>query len=254
MNPKDLLFVATANVAHHWWCPHEAVMRSRQDESSFFGVYLQDRLNAASRLGKRLPRKRNDETVLDIGADITFKQVESLNPETRRTMKPPSDLQAKKRHASLQEYLANRPSYGVNASVRGDIYEAFLAEPYSTFRWHFPWNRFVVVGVPDGITRRFVYEFKSTRERKLLQFVKPVADAQADLYAYFYGRPGKRLQIDIVQSQTTLTFDEPANREMAISTLAFFERAVGGVFPKPPIPWKCIHCVYNQQCPIPRRR
>lgn len=44
--------------------------------------------------------------------------------------------------------------------LRGAVYEELLAEKYPTIRWNFSWENYVVVGVPDGITDDFVYEFK----------------------------------------------------------------------------------------------
>jgi hypothetical protein len=52
---------------------------------------------------------------------------------------------------------------------------------------------YVVVEVPDGITKGYVYEFKCTRRRGGLERAGSVEFVQADLYGYFFRRPRKRV-------------------------------------------------------------
>jgi hypothetical protein len=70
--------------------------------------------------------------------------------------------------------------------------------------------------VPDGIAARFVYEFKSTKE---LDRMKLVAQRQADLYGYFFGREHKRIQIRDVSGGSVLTLSSPIDRVNAEVTL-----------------------------------
>src|SRR5262249_61039205 len=93
--------------------------------------------------------------------------------------------------------------------LRGQFYEMDRAEKYPAIRWNFQWGRYTVVGVPDGMTQDFVYEFKTTRSQFLLGYVKPAAMAQADLYGYFFRRPNKRVQILVMEEARTATFQEP---------------------------------------------
>jgi hypothetical protein len=46
----------------------------------------------------------------------------------------------------------------------------------------------VVVGIPDGVGEDFVYEFKSTKIRRLDRYVLPVTRAQANIYARLFKR------------------------------------------------------------------
>ena len=114
-----------------------------------------------------------------------------------------------------------------------------------TIRWNFPWRSRVVVGVPDGITDRFVYEFKATKNKYIALFRKPVALVQADLYGMFFRRPEKRVQIHIFESGETLTWQEHVDVKAAEAVLQKFE-AVDETrkFPAPK-PWKCKRCEYR---------
>ena len=51
--------------------------------------------------------------------------------------------------------------------IRGEFLETTKAEQYPTIRWNFEWDDYVIVGIPDGITNNFVYEFKTTRNKFL---------------------------------------------------------------------------------------
>src|SRR5262245_1861688 len=73
---------------------------------------------------------------------------------------------------------------GLHAARSG---AATRAERYPTIRWHFPWAGHVVVGLPDGLTGAFVYEYKTTASRYLAGHLEPVQLAQADLYGHFFG-------------------------------------------------------------------
>jgi len=55
---NGLAFVGMHNVAQHWWCTQQAVLKSRANEIQFFSAYLYDRIVYAHRLGlvDKLPR------------------------------------------------------------------------------------------------------------------------------------------------------------------------------------------------------
>jgi hypothetical protein len=133
---------------------------------------------------------------------------------------------------------------------RGQVYQESRAEKYPTIRWHFPWGRYSVGGTPDGMADDFVYEYKTTRERFLLRFVKPVALAQADLYGHFFARPKKRVQIHVVKENATETWEQPVDPGNAERTLAAFARVDAGQPARPPRAWKCRKCAFRTTCPI----
>jgi hypothetical protein len=125
-----------------------------------------------------------------------------------------------------------------------------LAEEYPTIRWNFAWRHYVLVGIPDGISDEFVYEFKATGSRFLSRFAKPVGLAQADLYGHFFDRPQKRVQMFIKEDGKTETFDGPVDHRNAEITLDSFARVDQGEPARPPAKWKCRPCEFRTVCPI----
>jgi hypothetical protein len=270
-----------ANVAECWWCPQQAVLTSRAEELDFFTVYLIDRITYAHRLGQitRLPR-RND-ALLEVGNGITPDDVEKLLRKERRKAEkrakcssvghvtmvfesrkdstgnwvgvinpdlPPEEKQLAERLAAEEGIrvisLEDDPKW------RGKIYQASRAEQYPSIRWNFPWGRYTVVGVPDGITDQFVYEYKTTRRLYYLGERKPIAFAQADLYGFFFRRPTKRVQILVVEEDATQTWEEPVDSANAEGTLSTFARIDAGEPARPPQAWKCRICKFRATCPI----
>jgi hypothetical protein len=275
--PQDsLVFVATANVAKHWWCTQQAVFTSRTDELSFFSVYLYDRIVCAHRLGlmHRLPRRR--EALLEIGAEITLADVEKLfkkdteqprradvtfiyedtvDDQGRRTRLINPDLSPEEKSfaADMTEEEGDVRVIDIleaDPMRRGALLHLTRAERYPTFRWHFTWDRYTIIGVPDGLTDQFVYEYKTTRNRVLFRFMKSPAFAQADLYGYFFQRPSKRVQIYVLEENRTETFEALVDVTKAEDTLAAFARVDAGEAARPPRAWKCRICAFRGTCPI----
>ncbi len=107
-----------------------------------------------------------------------------------------------------------------------------------------------MIGVPDGVTDRFVYEYKTTKNRFLLNFVRPIALAQGDLYAVFFRRQVKRVQIEVREENATETHEDKADRERAEHTLEAFAAVDRGERARPPKEWKCRNCDYVRYCPV----
>jgi hypothetical protein len=120
------------------------------------------------------------------------------------------------------------------------------SEKYPTIRWNFPWENYVIIGKPDGITDKFIYEFKSTKDRFLLKYDKPIAFTQADLHGYFFKRNKKRVQIYIENRKET--WEEPINIINVRNTLKYFKEIDEGTKPYPPKEWKCRKCEFKEIC------
>lgn len=120
-------------------------------------------------------------------------------------------------------------------------------EKYPTIRWNFEWEDYVVAGVPDGITDSFVYEFKTTRSPFLLNYVKPVAFTQADLYGYFFRRGMERVQIYVTETEETITWVEKVDEGNAEKTLRKFKEVNVEVKPPRPRERKCRACVFREK-------
>ena len=228
---------------------------TRTDERAYFYAYLFDRTRSAFRLGLVSRRLRFLADWLPIAAQVSFEERQRLfieeeqelrtrpliylidrsgrehlvNDETvadylagrievvgthlTSTLHKPTNVSERKNRALVEAgFLPAK----LTALARGWLDQDILAQRYPTFRWHFDWHEYVVVGVPDGITPRFVYEFKSTKE---LDRMKVVAQRQADLYGYFFGREHKRIQIRDVSGGKVLTFSSPIDRMNAETTL-----------------------------------
>jgi len=278
---RQLLFVGMADIASYYWCAMKSLLKNTEMETAFFGAYLQDRLVYSHQLGHidRLPKKI--EEWLEVGDEIRFEDIEVLlrrGAEERdrpsatevtvecidqmdddgsviRLISPnlsPEEREYREREAQAKGIkLISWNDPMLPPMLRGRIMEMTKAEHYPTIRWNFAWRNYTVVGVPDGITESFVYEFKTTRSSFLANYyLKPVALAQADFYGYFFRRPNKRVQIYIMDEGKTQTLDEPVSEQNALKTLSDFERLHKGELPKPPKPWKCKRCEFADSCPV----
>lgn len=238
-------------------------------EEGFFGAYLEDRINCALKTGLISRRPRGDAELLAVAAKPTIEERERLFKVERPRKPYAGGMWVKDSSGRLhavdkkfrREYLAGRIKVDFDgfdedepddrakseAIMRGRAEQLFLSESYNTFRWHFNWRHYVVVGVPDGITDQFVYEFKST---KILHYQMPVAEVQADLYGYFFRRRHKRLQFHDIQHGKLLTVSGPVSRSNAQRTLRDFAAIDAGERPIAPKPWKCKRCEYLSVCPV----
>lgn len=274
---NSLIFIGMHNVAQHWWCTQQAVLKSRANEIEFFGAYLCDRFVYVDRLGLVSKKPLKKEECLNIGNEITLSDVEKMCTQDRQNSFDVDKCQA--RHMAIDKFdTQGKPIRFINPdmpdaekklliqeaqgndirvadieeapTVRGDFLHESRAERYPTIRWNFPWGKYIVIGIPDGLTREFVYEYKTTRNRFMLNFAKPVALAQADLYGYFFKRPKKRVQIEILEENKVETYEDLVNTARAEQTLSAFARVDGGEASRPPKPWKCRNCEFRGVCPI----
>jgi CRISPR/Cas system-associated exonuclease Cas4 (RecB family) len=275
VDENSLVFIGMADVAAYYWCAMKSLYKNRKMELAFFASYLYDRLSYSLQLGliKNLPQ--SPEEILRIGDEIGFNDIEQLLKERAVSEDQAAFIKAGKvivdEHGDqflvinpalsledidlLQQWAKNRGIRVVNfdeapPTVQGEIIEAAKAERYPTIRWNFAWDKYVVVGVPDGITNEFVYEFKTTKSKFLMNFLKPVALTQADLYGYFFKRNRKRVQIYIAETGEIETWEVPVDIERAKTVLAKFKEVEMGLTPLPPKAWKCKSCEFAEVCTL----
>ena len=242
LSREKLVFIGMADVANFWWCAKKSLLKNKETELGFFGAYLRDRINYSFRLKDSIPIPNIDKLpnspneLLDIGNEITLGDIEKLLKE----------------RAQISEFMrietTGIPFERLSPTQRGEVLEIRKAERYPTIRWNFEWEDYVVVGEPDGITDTFVYEFKSTKNRFLMNFIKPVALTQADLYGYFFKRDKKRVQIHVIEGNVTETWEEKVDKSRAIETLRRFKKIDEGEKPLPPREWKCRLCEFKETC------
>lgn len=273
---NQLVFIGMADVAEFYWCASKSLFSNKEMEPAFFVSYLQDRIVYADMLDYVTELPANPEELLSIGGNIMFNDVEKLlkmrakmlaEKQAKRSPPPipiliPSENDGQLKGVALNPALpeeekrrlvkglaqAGVPTIDIDPRLRGRILEFYKRERYPTIRWNFEWESYVVVGVPDGITDAFVYEFKTTRNRFLMTYLKPVAFAQGDLYGHFFKREKKRVQIYIMEEGKTETWDVEANTVNALELLQKFkEMDEGKKFP-PPREWKCKRCQFSAVC------
>lgn len=150
----------------------------------------------------------------------------------------------------LVDILASK-SNANPAMRRGIEDEMSFSEQYPTFRYHFNWKDYIVEGAPDGIGPDFCYEFKSTAKWYMVPFIKPVAEAQVQLYSYFYKKPKTKIEIYVSEAAKKLTYDGKADEKRAVQILERMDRLLKGKEkPIPPKEWKCRKCNYASECKI----
>ncbi len=236
VGPNDLVFVGLHNIAQFWWCGMYAVRKSRANEIEFFAAYLRDRIWHSFTLGRLSTLPTSEAELLDIGSNLTLENIQHL------CLKDSGEPRMLLKNLLAPLLQGNDRSAFALELTRG--------ESYPTFRWHFQWGRYVLVGVPDGITKRFVYEFKTARDRGLFAKVaRPVAMTQADLYGHFFGRKSKRVQVLIKDEDQVETLKGPIDQERVTTTLNRFASVDGGKLPVPPQAWKCRSCEVAEGCP-----
>ncbi|MCC6003785.1 MAG: hypothetical protein LM590_05530 [Thermofilum sp.] len=240
-----LVFVGMANIADYYWCSVKSVLKSRRDELMFFASYLYDRITYSVRLGLVSKEPTSVDELLQIGDGIGFSDVEKLLEEEAEKFR-----EATGKGESGREILLCPKVEELDPKRRGEVLQALLAEKYPTIRWNFKWSNYIVVGVPDGITKDFVYEFKTTSSHFLYNYIKPVALAQADLYGYFFKRQRKRVQIHIVEEKQTETLESNVDVDNALRVLNSFKKVDEGQEPQSPKQWKCRGCEFKETCPL----
>jgi len=235
IDKDNICFIAAANLAQYWWCDKKSYYESKEDELNFFYAYLYDKIRYTEKLGliENLPEDKGKW--LDIGSGLTLKDINIL----LRGIKP----------AKVAQIHTENPKEAIDKFERGRIYEFKYAEEYPTIRWNFSWGSYVIECVPDGITGKFVYEFKSTASKWLSFYTKPVALTQADLYGYFFKRENKRVQIYLMDKKEVETIEDKVDINRALKTLRLFEKvcngkSIRGTSKK----WKCKVCEFKEKC------
>jgi hypothetical protein len=249
LSGNDLCYIGMADTAGWWWCAKKSVITNREMELAFFTAHLLDRITYSLKLGyidastfRRSICGRLGEGLPTL-PQLTRADVERILEIKSRPGRPKItiDEEAAREIADAWD--------GSEAEKEGVRLQLTKAEDYPSVRWAFRWRDFMVQGVPDGITKEFVYEFKTTRGQFLLHFLRPVAFTQGDLYGYFFERPRKRIQILIRDTGEIKTWEEPVDKTQAEETLNSLWNAVRRGSPAPaPKQWKCRSCEYAGRC------
>lgn len=243
---KKIYFIGPSVVAKYWWCAMYSAIDSKYDEVASFNQLLEAVLFNAyqAQIVNELPGT-NEELV-----QLFYK----LSPEILEELFRSGRAHSMKNRSTLswrysKEDLIQMAETETDPMDRGILLEAALAEDYPTMSWGTEWQDFLLVGEPDGITEKFVYEFKTTT---FVPRMKSIAFVQADLYGLIFNREKKRIQIHSVEDHEMHTWDENVDIDKAQFTLRAFKSIFDGEPAIPPKEWKCKQCKYLKICPLKR--
>lgn len=134
--------------------------------------------------------------------------------------------------------------------IGGQLAQALYARRYDSMRRHWDFGEFFVIGVPDGLGKDFVYEFKYSKyPRSRPTFI--TAMAQANIYGTLFHK--RRLRIHFAGPDGFEKTVEGDVREADAANLIRRSWALlrgHDDFHKPES-WKCEPCRYRSICPVP---
>lgn len=280
---KQPIFIAVADIAGMFWCNQKMIFKIKENELNIYSGYLNNIKKYGSNLSvkeldrilksEELEMKRRISNIKNINEKVYSTKKWHIILDNKNAELSESDLEyldslatidtamdkiekILKKRGIKSEFMAaeNTESTLFDESIpldRGFLDEGKYAERYPSVRYHFDWNDYVIMGIPDGITKDFCYEFKSTTNGFSAFYIKPIAIAQAQLYSYFFKRPKIRVQILTKDNGKIATIEEKADKKKAEEIL----RTMDGLLKEkksaiPPKPWKCRSCGYINQCKL----
>lgn len=234
---NELVFIGMANLSKYYWCAWQYFLKAKREEVNFFDSYFVDRLKYSEKLGliKKPPTKLKD--ILKIGDKIKYSDVRKLLNKRIKEFEPPD-----------KDDTPIENSEEIDPLQKGRIYEMQKAEKYPTIRWNFLYKNIVLVGVPDGITKDFVYEFKYTAKSKYMKQTLITSACQADIYGMYFERPRRRVQIFCEEENKLHTYVDIINKQKVIDLLEKWIDMKKGKLPLKPQPWKCTNCEFKENC------
>lgn len=236
--PDRLVFIGMANLANYYWCAWQYYLKSKREESGFFLAYFEDRLACSMELNliKKFPKNVIDR--LKIGDEIKISHIHKLLSKKEAVV--PSN--------EIREEVKKLLNEEKDPRIKGKYYEILFSENYPKIRWNFRYKDIVLVGVPDGITNDFVYEFKSTEKTWYKKQTLITAACQADVYGVCFKKHKRRVQIYCKEENEIHTFVDTINKQRIIDLLEKWIDMMKGKLPLKPQPRKCIKCEFKLDC------
>jgi hypothetical protein len=255
VSPDKPVFMGMKNFSEYYWCAMQSLLQAKEDELMFFQACIMDSVGYAKELGILKDKIKTLIDLLNVDDLIKFCHFEALFKRAQQDFVTPEMEEEWKKDPYIKEALQGTEELNaipVDASPfeKGVLFESTKGEHYPKLRWHFRNGNFVLIGIPDGITDKIVYEFKSMKTKGYMPVRKPVAECQADLYGYFFKRDIKRLQYHFQDTDEIQTSESPIDKERVEKTFAKYQRLVDGELPIKPLSWKCKSCKYADRCPL----
>lgn len=228
LSKNKAMFLEISDICHCFWCQKEAVLRAEKHEFMFFYQYFKDRLKLAYELGKISENKKfNLKELSNIGQNISLKEINKLlkkdNTPCRKVLFFNKDeldksgpiiptiasLKALKKHNKHDEMvIKNIDDFSLEKNIQKRLVKGYsFEENYQMAKgrlldflhktktssipsicWNFNWEDLIIIGEPDGIGEKNIYEFKTTANEFLYYYMKPKGLAQGQLYGYFFER------------------------------------------------------------------
>jgi CRISPR/Cas system-associated exonuclease Cas4 (RecB family) len=140
-------------------------------------------------------------------------------------------------------------SIGRDRSGVGVGYQLIKSERYNTIEKYFKYKNRIFIGVPDGVTDKFCYEFKSAMNQFWSYFIKPVGITQANLYSFFFKKSNIRVQIYHRDTGKVELIEQACDIEKAKTDLKTVNGLLSGrLKPIPPNKVKCSICEFRRKC------
>lgn len=137
------------------------------------------------------------------------------------------------------------------AFADGDYFESVKGKKYPTQERFFKWHGYFIVGVPDGVTKKFCYEFKTVKNDLVYSFSKRIALAQATLYSYFFKKPYVKVQFYFKDTGKVKTIYKKIDKTFATDLLETMDSLIKDKMkPIPPKRFKCRNCEFEVKCKI----
>jgi CRISPR/Cas system-associated exonuclease Cas4 (RecB family) len=241
-------FIGAANLANYWWCAEKSRLNAVKEEPAFFMQFLLNRLSHSLKLGQVRSVPNGPDGLLEIGSQLTASDIERVLELRSIEVGSDSTPEIERIPPGAEFVVESHLSEASSPISRGGVAEDLYARKYPSLCWHGKFGDYIVVGVPDGITKDFVYEFKSTT---LDSIIHRTADIQADIYGTLFGRNEKVVEILHLPDKKVESVRSPVNLASLNRTLDRASRVYSGrASPIPPQPWKCRNCEYLQSCTV----
>lgn len=157
---------------------------------------------------------------------------------------------------SLEEIENGKPLWTKRsyARARGKLLHELnnYKNKYKSFRWHFPWDNYIVTGIPDGIGNNFIYEYKSAKDKYYYHnYIRAIANSQADLYGYFFEKQEKKIETVFMKEGESKKINDKTDIDNASNILNIFKSTLTGNLDHiAPVEWKCKKCDYYDECEV----
>lgn len=266
-------YLGVSDIAGMGWCDQQFIFRVRENESMFKSEVkmLRKQPDNMIKFEPRepeivlvVPARKFEEVFEKIGEELTYEDIKTKAPMTMDTPLAKwsgsvigipdfvfdeefGEFVEPVKMTSAEALALLKPEL-MRAGIKD---EALYAEIYPTIKTFWKWKDYYIVGVPDGLTDEFCYEFKSAAVDFLFIYTKPVAVTQAILYSYFFKKPKIRVQIRIRKTGEIKTVERETTEEEGVKILERMDGLLKGKRkPQPPKQWKCKNCDFKKECNI----